>query len=91
MVLFIGVFYLVISLLQTSQDLVKIIEPLEEGDLEFELEHCGCLRRLKNITENPHGTISFNQTTCSLDAYRRGPNQKIIGFSFYGDINSDYR
>ena len=34
--------------------------------------------------------MSYNQTTCSYDAFRRGPNQKIIGFSFYGNIDSDY-
>jgi hypothetical protein len=33
--------------------------------------------------------IRFNETTCSLDAFRRGVGQKIVGFSFYGDINSD--
>lgn len=29
--------------------------------------------------------IWFNQTTCSMDAFSRGPNQKIIGMSLYGD------
>jgi len=33
--------------------------------------------------------IKFNETTCSLDAFRRGVGQKIVGFTFYGDINSD--
>ena len=32
--------------------------------------------------------IKFNQTTCSQDAFMRGPSQKIVGFSFYGDINT---
>jgi len=33
--------------------------------------------------------IKFNKTTCSMDAFRRGGGQKIVGFSFYGDINSN--
>ena len=33
--------------------------------------------------------MTLNQTTCSSDAFRRGPNQKIIGFSFYANIDTD--
>ena len=32
--------------------------------------------------------IAFHQTTCGLDAFRRGLGQKVIAFSFYGDPNS---
>ena len=32
--------------------------------------------------------ITYNQTTCGSDAFRRGPGQKVIAFSFYGDQNS---
>ena len=53
------------------------------------LEHCGCRRHLKGVKANPPN-ITYKQTTCSYDAYRRGPHQKIVGFSFYGNINSDY-
>ena len=62
LILFILTFYLVISVLQTSTTtshdtfatLVNVQqEPLEEGDVEIELENCGCLRRLKNVTPNP--------------------------------------
>ena len=60
------------------------------GEIEFELEHCGCTRRLKNPAKNPK-VLTLNLTTCSIDAFKRGPGQKIVGFSFYGDINSDYR
>ena len=31
---------------------------------------------------------AYNKTTCGLDAFRRGPAQKVIAFSFYGDPNS---
>ena len=112
LVLFTIVFYLIISLLQTSQNLVEVVEPLEKGknvcnmkwgrkwfhnflfhflgEIEFELEHCGCTRRLKNPAKTPK-VLTLNLTTCSIDAFKRGPGQKIVGFSFYGDINSDYR
>jgi len=88
--LFILVFYLVISVLQTSHDLVTDINegPLKEDEIEFTLENCGCRRRLQ-FNANPED-LSFNQTTCGKDAFMRGPHQKIVGFSFYGDINSDY-
>ena len=32
--------------------------------------------------------VRYNETTCGRDAYRRGVGQKIVGFSFYGDVNS---
>jgi len=99
LILFILTFYLVISVLQTTSrtshdtfaTLVNQVnhEPLEEGDIEFELENCGCLRRLKNVNPNPSGLL-LNETTCGINAFHRGPGQKIVGFSFYGDINSDY-
>ena len=90
--LFLVTFYLVLSLLKTSQELVNNNDeerPLEEGQVEFTLERCGCRRRLTSITAP--NDIFFNQTTCGKDAFQRGPGQKIVGFSFYGDINSDYR
>ena len=33
--------------------------------------------------------IPYNETTCSRSAYRRGSGQKIVGFSIYGDLNSN--
>ena len=35
------------------------------------------------------GNVSFEATTCGKDAFLRGPGQKVVGFSFYGDINSN--
>ena len=35
-----------------------------------------------------HTEIQFNSTTCSKDAFMRGAGQKVVGFSFYGDINT---
>lgn len=83
--------YLVVSVLgRANSSLVLILdEDLQPGQVEFELEHCGCKRRLIP-QDNPPG-LQLNQTTCGIDAFRRGRGQKIVGFSFYGDINSDYR
>ena len=33
--------------------------------------------------------IPYNETTCSNSAYQRGSGQKIVGFSIYGDLNSN--
>ena len=33
--------------------------------------------------------IAIKKTTCSVDAFFRGPRQKVIAFSFYGDPKSD--
>ena len=61
----------------------------DERGIDFTLEHCGCQRHLDGVNPNPPD-LSYNQTTCSYDAYRRGPHQKIIGFSFYGNLDADY-
>jgi hypothetical protein len=39
-------------------------------------------------TNNP---IPFDSTTCGSDAYARGSGQKIVGFSFFGDIELEER
>ena len=58
---------------------------------EIELKYCGCKRRIKKLPVYHSSTdkILFNRTTCSLDAYKRGMGQKIVGFSLYGDYTSD--
>ena len=32
--------------------------------------------------------ILYSDTTCSSDAYLRGSGQKVISYTFYGDINT---
>ena len=32
--------------------------------------------------------ILINETTCSSDAYLRGAGQKVVSYSFYGDIGT---
>ena len=51
----------------------------------FKLESCGCDRWLVNVH---HENISFRETSCGQDAYQRGPHQKVVAFSFYGDKSS---
>jgi len=83
-------FYLVIVTFQRPGQVELVNTSNEDYDC-FTLQHCGCKRCFKRETlpSNPPD-LSYNQTTCSYDAFRRGPNQKIIGFSFYGNIDSDY-
>ena len=53
--------------------------------MEIDLQYCSCKRKVKKTSAD---TIQSNQTTCSLDAFKRGPGQKIVGFSLYGDYNN---
>ena len=32
--------------------------------------------------------IQYHETTCGKDAFKRGSGQKVVAFSFYGDINT---
>ena len=50
------------------------------------LEHCNCRRTLFNAEEIT--SVQFSDTTCGRDAFQRGSNQKIVGFSFYGNTSS---
>ena len=60
----------------------------QKHEIEFTMKQCGCKRRLKKFQKNPPD-LKFYQTTCSPGSFNRGPGQKVISFSFYGDINSD--
>lgn len=64
----------------------------KEGGKWVQMEHCSCQRyiQVNNNNSNDNNAIPYNDTTCSTDAYERGSGQKVIGFSFYGDINTDY-
>lgn len=85
----------------TSDDQVsQSISSHEDGFESVPMEHCQCQRRIsvtgKSAKERgvdvreDDVVIYYNQTTCSQDAFRRGKGQKIVGFSFYGDINTAY-
>ena len=90
----------------SSYVFVKLLDPRgvrnsSTTTIEFELQQCGCHRALdinlnsekqySNNKSSDNNHIYFENTTCSMDAFRRGPSQKIVGFSFYGDINSEKR
>ena len=50
------------------------------------LENCNCRRTLLNIDEND--SVQFSDTACSPEAFQRGSNQKIVAYSFYGNVSS---
>ena len=56
--------------------------------VKFQLEQCECQRQLTEIQVNPTN-LNFSQTTCSSDSFQRGPHQRVISFSFFGDITSN--
>ena len=55
----------------------------------FLFENCSCNRTLFDIEENKTNSVKFSQTTCGREAFQRGSNQKVVGFSFYGDSSSE--
>ena len=54
----------------------------------FLLERCSCSRTLVAGAENENNSVKFSHTTCGQDAFQRGSNQKVAGFSFYGNTSS---
>ena len=58
-----------------------------EASTKVTFEECGCNRTLK-ITSN--NLCSLNTTTCSQSAYFRGPNQKVIAYSIYGNLSTSH-
>ena len=62
---------------------------VRNGLKKVRMEHCDC-ERLINMDDSNEDAILFNETTCSRDVFQRGSKQKVVGFSFYGDINAAY-
>ena len=83
MTLFYSILVLLIIIHQNFAQNDKLENSRYILDSEIEMQHCGCKRKIKQ--QSIHKIVSFNQTTCSLDAYNRGLGQKIIGFSLYGN------
>ena len=53
------------------------------------LDICNCDRKIVvNIEEEFDFQQKDNFTTCSQHAFLRGPNQKVVSYSYYGDPNS---
>ena len=55
-------------------------------EFEIDLQNCDCRRRISKQIPNMLHHQWFNKTTCSKDAFYRGPGQKIVGISLYGDL-----
>ena len=67
-----------INLIDVLNDSEAIYNPMfngEKTEIAFKLEKFDCKRYLKGIYTNPSDLI-FNQTTCGLDAFHRGPHQR---------------
>ena len=78
----------------------------KDDNIEFKLDGCNCKRRLQHSvkalqkqstkvkdlqpTNLKIGHVRYNETTCSQSAFIRGSGQKVIGFSIYGDMNSNH-
>ena len=43
--------------------------------------NCWCQQYYKSEL----GDEQFSETTCSIGAFKRGPNQRVISYVFYGD------
>ena len=52
------------------------------------MSNCKCSRTLSNVEENQNNPVQFSDTTCGREAFQRGSNQKVVGFSFYGNESS---
>lgn len=72
------------SIFERKKSTVEV-EPKSET---FQLAQCNCSRTLFDIEQNRNNSVQFSETTCSWDAFRRGSNQKVAGFSFYGNTSS---
>ena len=51
-----------------------------------ELQNCWCNQLNESVFENEF--VPFSETTCSRRAFKRGSNQKVISYVFYGDSES---
>eukprot|EP00094_Tigriopus_californicus_P010194 TCALIF_09833-PA protein Name:"Protein of unknown function" AED:0.10 eAED:0.10 QI:0/0.33/0.25/1/0.33/0.25/4/193/306 len=59
-----------------------------KGISKVPMEHCNCSRPLR--TTQSVGVGRYNGTSCSKDAFSRGPGQKVVSFALYGDRNSTH-
>ena len=58
---------------------------IKKVEVKTMVEGCGCERTLLVEKDRIGGE---NGSTCSQESYARGPGQKVVGFSFYGNPNS---
>lgn len=72
-------------------NLVKNASPVMEVSpvQRVQMQHCKCSRILPKKSKSS-SEIIYNSTTCSRDVFERGAHQRVVGFSFYGDIGTEY-
>lgn len=51
---------------------------------------CHCKRPFSIDFVSDHPIQNFTQSTCDIYASQRGPHQKVVSYSFYGNITSPY-
>ena len=68
-------------------EIIAYILDIKSEQIEIKLEYCGCKRQIrkKELVSNSLRNLWINQTTCGIDAFTRGMNQKVIGMSLFGD------
>lgn len=60
------------------------------------MQHCPCTRDIEVPSDSYSTSVStdglpysLNDTTCSSDAFLRGSGQKVVSFSFFGDLEAN--
>jgi len=76
----------IVILLLLSVSLLMIIQIFMKKKKTFKLEYCDCYRTIYDFSSE---NLKFSNTTCSRDAFQRGPHQKVVSFVFYGKSNSE--
>ena len=68
-------------------EIIAYILDIKSEQIEIKLEYCGCKRKIrkKELISNSVRNLWINQTTCGIDAFSRGLDQKVIGMSLFGD------
>ena len=68
-------------------EIIAYILDIKSEQIEIKLEYCGCKRQIrkKELVSNSLRNLWINQTTCGIDAFSRGMDQKVIGMSLFGD------
>ena len=56
--------------------------PKPPNSSRVKMEHCNCSRYIKSTFLGKD--IHYNETSCSRDAFARGPGQKVVAMAFFG-------
>ena len=64
-------------LIHIPPEVIKLKPHVEDSESHFDLELCGCSRSVQIDSKEDDG-IAFEDTSCGLDAFRRGSGQKVF-------------